>query len=146
MVAATLLTILAISQSGCSSVVDAKRYKDVSLDSLKKAHVVREPNSTQGCELAAREVLTQRGLAVSYGPLQEKPKDVDFYVELVDRWQWDVAMYLVALDIQFKDNATGELIAKGWFKQSTFFHTFPDQAKKTAEVVDAVYNAPPPLK
>jgi hypothetical protein len=131
--------------TACSSVVEAKRYKDIPLASLKKAHVVREPNSTPGCELAAREALERRGLAVTYGVIQEKPKDADFYVELVDRWQWDVAMYLAALDIEFKDSATGEPIARGWFRQGTF-HTFPDQGKKTAEVIDAIYNAPSPQK
>ena len=108
--------------------------------------MVREPKSTPGCEEAAREALMGRGLTVTYGVLQDKPKEVDFYVELVDRWQWDVAMFLASLDIEFKDNATGELIARGWFKQSTFFHTFPDQRKKTFEVIDAIYNAQPPPK
>ena len=137
---------LALCLTGCSSVVDANIQRNVRLESLKKAYVVRDPNSTGGCEEAAREALIQRGVSVTYGFFQDKPKDVDFYVEVVDRWQWDVAMFLVSLDIRFREDATGDPIANGWFKQSSFFHTFPDQRKKTVEVIDAIYNAQPPAK
>ena len=132
-------TAILFGLTGCSSVVDAKRHKNVQLESLKKAYVVRDPNSTHGCEEAAHEALTQRGVTVTYGFFQEKPKDVDFYVVVLDHWQWDVAMFLSSLDISFKDNATDDLIATGWFKQSTFFHTFPDQRMKTFEIIDAIY-------
>ena len=137
---------LGLCVSGCSSVVDAKHQKNVPLESLKKAYVVRDPNSTGGCEEAAREALTQRGVAVTYGFFQDKPKEVDFYVEVVDRWEWDVAIFQVSLDIRFRENTTGEPIANGWFKQSSFFHTFPDHRKKTVEVIDAIYNAQPASK
>jgi hypothetical protein len=57
-------------------------------------------------------------------------------------------MFLVSLDIRFRANATGDLIATGWFKQGqgTFFHTFPDQRMTTVEVINAIYKAPPTPK
>jgi len=137
------LALFALCLTGCSSVVGGKLHKNVRLESLKKAYVVWDPNNTRGCEEAARDALAQRGMTVTYGALQDKPKEADFYVEVVDRWKWDVAMFLLSLDIRFRDNATGDLIATGWFNQSSFFHTFPDQRKKTFEVIDAIYNAPP---
>ena len=57
--------------------------------------------------------MAARGLTVTSGHIHDKPKDVDFYVEVIDRWQRDVGMFLASLDIHFRDNATGDLIATG---------------------------------
>ena len=116
------------------------------LDSLKKAYVVHDPGSTLGCANAAEEGLAARGVTVTSGNIQDKPKDADFYVEVVDRWQWDVAMFLASLEIRLIENATGNMIATGSFRQSTFFHTFPDARKKTFEVIDAIYSREPAPK
>ena len=140
------LLLLLTCFCGCSSVVESRYFKNVRVGSLKSAYVVHDPGSTLGCAKAAEEALAARGVAVSSGPIQAKPKDVDFFVGVVDRWQWDVAMFLASLDIYFKDNATGELIVTGSFRQTTFFHTFPDQRKKTFEVIDSIYNSQPESK
>jgi hypothetical protein len=113
---------------------------------MKRAYVVHDPGSTYGCANAAEEALIQRGLKVTSGYIQDKPADTDFYVEVVDRWQWDVAMFLASLEIRFVDNATGDLIATGTFRQSTFFHAFPDQRLKTFEVIDSIYGKQPAPK
>jgi len=144
-VKSALLVLLAVSFSGCSSVVESKYYSNrIRLDSLKRAYVVHDPASTYGCANAAEEALRERGLTVTSGFLQNKPPDVDFYIEVIDRWQWDVAMFLASLEIRFVDNATGEMIAIGNFHQSTFFHTFPDTKQKTFEVIASVYKSQPP--
>lgn len=139
-----LLALLAVCFSGCSSVVESKYYSDhVRLDSMKRAYVVHDPGSTYGCANAAQEALAERGLTVTSGYIQNKPTDADFYIEVIDRWQWDVAMYLAALEIRFMDNATGDVIATGTYRQSTFFHTFPDTRQKTFEVIASVYKSQP---
>jgi hypothetical protein len=142
-----LLVLLALCFTGCSSVVDSKYYSNhVRLDSMKRAYVVHDPGSTYGCANAAEESLKERGLTVTSGFIQDKPTDADFYVEVIDRWQWDLAMFLASLDIRFVDNATGDLIALGTFRQGTFFHTFPDQKEKTFEVIASMYSKQPPPK
>jgi hypothetical protein len=141
-----LLAVSIFCFSGCSSVVESRYHKNVRLDSLKKAYVVHDPGSTLGCANAAEEGLAARGVTVTSGNIQDKPKDADFYVEVVDRWQWDVAMFLASLEIRFIENATGNMIATGSFRQSTFFHTFPDARKKTIEVIDAIYSREPAPK
>jgi hypothetical protein len=113
---------------------------------MKRAYVVHDPGSTYGCANAAQEALTKRGLTVTSGFIQNKPADADFYIEVIDRWQWDVAMFLASLEIRFLDNATSEVIAIGTFRQSTFFHTFPDTKQKTFEVIASVYKSQPTPK
>ena len=142
-----LLVLVALCFAGCSSVVESKHYsRRVPLESMKSAYIVHDPGSTYGCANAAEEALTKRGLTVTSGLIKDKPADADFYVEVVDRWQWDVAMFLASLNIRFLDNHTGDLIAEGIFRQSTFFHTFPDQRLKAFEVVDSIYNTKPEPK
>lgn len=142
-----LLVLLALCFSGCSSVVESKYHSPrVRLESFKKAYVVHDPGSTYGCANAAEEALKARGLAVTSGFIKDKPADTDFYVEVIDRWQWDVAMYLASLDLRFVDNTTGDLIATGTFRQGTFFHTFPDQKQKTFDVIASIYNSQPAPK
>jgi uncharacterized protein YceK len=142
-----LLVLLAVCFSGCSSVVESKYYsKHVRLESMKRAYVVHDPGSTYGCANAAAEALTERGLTVTSGYIQDKPADADFYIEVIDRWQWDVGMFLASLEIRFVDNASGDLIAMGTFWQSTFFHTFPDAKQKTFEVIASVYGSQPAPK
>jgi hypothetical protein len=145
--APVLLVLLALCFSGCSSVVESKHYsRHVRLESMKSAYVVHDPGSTYGCANAAEEALKAKGLTVTSGYIKDKPANTDFYVEVVDRWKWDLAMYLASLDIRFVDNATGDLIAVGTFRQGTFFHTFPDQRQKTFDVIASIYNSQPAPK
>jgi hypothetical protein len=142
-----LFVLLALCFAGCSSVVESRHYsRHVPIESMKTAYVVHDPGSTYGCANAAEEALTARGLKVTSGYIQDKPANTDFYVEVIDRWQSDVAMFLASLEIHLVDNATGNLIATGTFRQSTFFHTFPDQKEKTFEVIASIYNTQPAPK
>ena len=142
-----ILALASFCLGGCYTIDPPKYHKSVRLESMKAAYLVRDPESTQGCANAAEEALTARRVKVTSGFLQQKPKDVDFYVEVVDRWRWDVAMYLSALEIRFRDNMSGELIATGTYRQNgTFFHSFPDAKKITFEVIDYIYNGQPTAK
>ena len=42
---------------------------------MKKAYVVHDPGSTYGCANAAAKALTERGLIVTSGYMQNKPAD-----------------------------------------------------------------------
>jgi hypothetical protein len=85
--------------------------------------------------------LARRGVKVSIGPLRDKPQDVACYVVYTDHWNWDLAMYLDSLDVQFFDNSTGQMIASGSFRNSQVMESFPNPRKKTFEVVDSIYNS-----
>lgn len=130
--------ILAIT--GCSTVEPGKHYGNTPLASMKTAFVVIGSDHDQSIGVSIHKALTQHGVTASMGTLTEKPKNVAFYVEYEDHWQWDMAMYLYSLDIRFVDNQTGQIMASGAFRQGAF-HDFPDVTKKTFEVVDSIYNA-----
>lgn len=136
-----LVSLLVFMLCGCSTVNPGMRFGDAQLATMKSAYVVRHPKSTRDIDGYIQEALAERGVRVSSGLIESKPKDVDFYVEYVDRWQWDLTMYLLSLDIRFKSNADGALIASGSFEQGTF-HGFPDPKKTTKQVIERIYGAP----
>ena len=135
-----LWLLLALVISGCSTVEPGKRYGSAPLESMKTAFVVIRPDYDPKIGANIQDALTRHGVSSLAGPLQEKPKDVAFYVEYEDHWRWDLAMFLLSLDIRFLDNTTGQLIGSGSFKQGTF-HSFPDAREKTSEVVESIYRA-----
>src|SRR5689334_23154136 len=132
-----LWVFLAFVISGCSTVEPGKRYGSTPLESMKTAFVVIRPDYDPKIGAHIQDALTRHGVSSLAGPLQEKPKDVAFYVEYEDHWRWDLAMFLFSLDIRFLDNSTGQLIGSGSFKQGTF-HSFPDAREKTSEVIESI--------
>jgi hypothetical protein len=136
------LALFTVFISGCSTttIEPAKRFGGVRLEALGKAYVVLLPDADRNIALGIQKALAQHGVKATVGPMNEKPKDADFYVNYVDHWRWDLAMYLYSLSIDFIDNSSGETIGTGTFGPVKF-HTFPDPKKKAVEVVDNIYNA-----
>jgi len=100
-------------------------------------YVVRDnPSNEVGLHLES--AFAGRGLKVSSGPMASKKKDADLYVEYVDRWNWDITMYMTSLDVTVRDNRNGQFVASGNFHQS-LAHSYPNTAQKSREVVDAIY-------
>ena len=135
-----LCFLIAVVISGCSTIEPGKRYGSVPLDSMKTAFVVIRKDFDPKIGANIQEALTQHGVTALAGPLQEKSKDVAFYVEYEDHWRWDLAMYLFSLDIRFMDNASGQMIGSGAFRQGGF-HDFPNPKEKTFGVVESIYKA-----
>ncbi|SRR5260221_10609276 len=81
------LQLLALFISGCSTVEKGKHYGSTSLDSLKTAYVVLAPDADQSVGMHIQEALATRGIEVTAGNMQDKPKDVGFYVTYMDHRQ-----------------------------------------------------------
>ncbi|MEO6709898.1 MAG: hypothetical protein ABI054_12575 [Planctomycetota bacterium] len=136
---AALLALL-LTASGCATVNPGRRFGDIPIHSLKSSYVVRHASSTRDIDLFIQESLVERGVLATAGLVENKPSDVDFYVEYIDHWSWDVSMFLSSLTIEFKSNADGTLIASGSFDQGAF-HSFPDPKRTVRAVIDQMYAA-----
>ena len=124
--------------SSCSTISPVHTPKGPDLNQLESAYVIKHENSTRDIDVFIQNALLARGLNVSSGPQINKPDDVDFYVRYIDRWKWDMAMYLKSLQIQFYDNSTNMLIGSAKF-QNSWLHSFPNTEEKTAEVVNSIF-------
>jgi hypothetical protein len=128
---------------GCSTYAPpVVHLSSTPLDSLKTAYVVLGPHRDPDIGRAIQDALTKHGVQVQAGPEENRPKDLSFYVEYADHWNWDMAMYLVSLNIRFKDSTSGQEIATGAFiALQGIHHGFADRRAKTFEIIDSMYNS-----
>ena len=136
-----LMLIALVLFAGCSTTGPAVVGKDHDLAKLKIAYVVSAgKNVYSGVSFSEyiKLELAEYGVAATSGPLGNKPNDVDFYITYVDRWSWDLAMYLSYLEINFFDNKSDQLIASGLYKGG-IFHKYPKPSEKTKEVISSIY-------
>ncbi len=62
---------------------------------------------TRGVSAAIVEALRKRGLTV----VTEEPEAYDYHVTYVDRWYWDMRMYLIDVRIDIRDPTSNIMIA-----------------------------------
>ena len=80
------------------------------------------------------------GLAAAWS-VALSPDGADVYMTFVDRWRWDIAMYLKSLDVSVFRTADDSLVATGSFRNS-LLHSFPDPAEKADAIVDSIFGDP----
>ncbi len=122
--AATMTTGCAINRA--TATVDPS----VNLGSLKAMHVRKDPKDDNGINVLIAEKLRTRGYNVTTGT--EKPPAVDALVTYVDRWRWDITMYMLELTITIRDPRNDYPLASG-----NSFHTSLAR-KSPTEMVDEV--------
>jgi len=49
-------------------------------------------------------------------------------------------MYLSELDVTIYDNQTDKMLATAGYKNTGFFHSFPNADEKAKEVVNSIFN------
>src|SRR5687767_2913989 len=68
------------------------------IKSARSAYVVKPSDSSRDVEVFLKDALSKKGLQAHQGSMSAKPASADIYVTFVDRWHWDMAMYLRTLD------------------------------------------------
>lgn len=106
-----LLFLFAISLTGCANRATAKVDPTADLKSMKTMHVVKIPNETAEIDRLIADDLRRRGYTVTTGT--EKPGSVDAVVTYVDKWMWDITMYLLELTITIREPKTDFPLATG---------------------------------
>jgi hypothetical protein len=110
--AACLLATALLLLSGCavnksSATVDPS----ASLGTLKRLHVVHQPDDGRRINQIIADRLTELGYVATTS--DAKPRDVDAIVTYLDKWMWDLTMYMLELTIVVRDPATDYPLATG---------------------------------
>ena len=106
---------------------------DVDLSKVKTFYVIQQPKDQRGVERIISNNLVGRGFKATAGPDPGKAlADVDAVVTYVDKWMWDITMYLVELTVVLRDPRNNYPMATA---QS--FHTSMTR-KSPPEMVDEV--------
>lgn len=100
------------------------------LKSIKTMHVTKLEADGRGIDGLIADKLKSRGYSVTTGPA--KPERVDAVVTYMDKWMWDITMYMIELTITIRDPKTDFPFATG-----NSFHTSLTR-KSPTEMVDEV--------
>ncbi|PKO36968.1 MAG: hypothetical protein CVU33_15665 [Betaproteobacteria bacterium HGW-Betaproteobacteria-6] len=133
---AALLGLVTVLTTGCAvNRATANVDPSANLSSLKTMYVKRVAEDDNTYNLIA-DKLRSKGVTVSTGT-EAAPSGVDAVVTYIDKWMWDMTMYMLELTINIRDPKTDFPLATG-----NSFHTSLTRLSPTEmvnEVVDNIY-------
>lgn len=140
-IASVLALLCATSvMTGCAvNRASATLSPGADLTAVKSAYVVKQPKDGRGINDLIAANLEKRGYVVTKGPELSTPYKVDVAVTYVDKWMWDITMYLLELTVNVRDPQTGFPMAVG-----NSYHTSLTRKSPTEmvdEVLDNVFKA-----
>ena len=82
--------------------------------------------------------LRKRGFQVTSGYPTDRPDRFDVLVQYTDKWQWDMTMYLINLQIDMRNPETNALLATGSSYQTSMVRKPPEEvvAKIVAGILE----------
>jgi hypothetical protein len=83
--------------------------------------------------------ISVRGYTVTYGEEGEAPEDATIIVTYVDKWMWDITMYLIELTITFRDPESGAAIGSGNSYHTSLTRLSPEEM--VDEVLTNIFTA-----
>jgi hypothetical protein len=104
------------------------------LTAIKTAYVVKHDKDNHNVNQIIKSKLESKGYTVTTGPELPMPYKTDISVTYIDKWMWDITMYMLELTINYRDPKTNFPIATG-----NSFHTSLTR-KSPEEMVDEVLN------
>lgn len=133
-----LVLLLAVSMLAGCAVNRATATVDPSanLAAIKTMHVIKIPED----DGIVRDIVVQkfRGKGYTVTSDTEKPSNVDAWVTYLDKWMWDMTMYMLELTITIRDPKTDFVLASG-----NSYHTSLTRKSPTEmvdEVVDNIFS------
>lgn len=110
------------------------------LGKIKTVYVVKQPKDKQNVDELIKVSLEKRGYVVTKGPELTTPYPADAAVTYIDKWMWDITMYMLELTIQVRDPASSFPIATGNAYHTSLTRLSPTEM--VAEVIDEIHKAP----
>lgn len=134
---AGLLALVVTLTTGCAiNRATATVEPDAKLESIKSVYVVKQPADERGVDKLLVDNLRQRGLTVATGAA--KPAGgYDALVTYVDKWMWDITMYMLELTVTFRDPKTEFPLAVGNSYHTSLTRLEPP--KMVDEVIGNIY-------
>lgn len=130
---AAILAIVSSVTTGCANRAIGSVSPSTDLSALKTMHIRPYPSDNSGVNLEIADKLRSKGVTVTTGPVASS-SNFDAVVTYVDKWKWDITMYLLELTITIRDPKTEAPLATG-----NSYHTSLTRKSQT-EMVDEVVN------
>ena len=130
------LAFLAVSLAACAT-LQATKAPSADLSKIKTVYVQK----LEGDGYNVYQVITARLIATGFkattGASADPPEPVDAIVTYVDRWMWDITMYMIRLNIQVRDGKTRAILASS----ESYRPSLQRRSKENmvAETLDAIF-------
>jgi hypothetical protein len=102
---------LSVFLTGCISKVDGQALATEAYQGT--FYVERQANDGRNLAQNIAAQLRTRGLSATNGEAGDIPENAQYVVSYIDRWQWDMRMYLIDLRIEARDRNTSRIVGYG---------------------------------
>ena len=127
--------------SGCAvNRATATLSPGADLAKVKTAYVVRHDKDKYKVNELIKTKLESRGYAVTTGPETTAPVAADISVTYLDKWMWDITMYMLELTVDFRDPKTNFPLASGNSLHTSLTRKSPEEM--VDEVLNNIFAAP----
>lgn len=130
--------LLCLLLAACAS-IQSSRAPDANLGNIKTAYVQRLEGDGYNVNQTITARLNQLGIKATTGSAEFPPERTDVIVTYVDRWFWDITMYMLRLTIQIRDGTTREILSTAESYRPSLERR--SQEEMVAETLDAALRA-----
>lgn len=132
-----ILGFVAMFTTGCAvnratGTVD----RSVNLSTLKTMYVKKQAEDNTDTNVHIADRLRSKGVTVTTGS-EASPSGVDGVVTYVEKWMWDITMYMLELTVTIRDPKTDFPMASGNSFHTSLSRLSPKEMSN--EVVDNIY-------
>jgi hypothetical protein len=110
------------------------------LAAIKTAYVVKHDKDKNNINQLIKTKLESKGYVVTTGPEMPTPYATDISVTYIDKWMWDITMYMIELTINFRDPKSNFPVATGNSLHTSLTRKSPDEMVE--EVLANIQSAP----
>lgn len=130
--ASTLLLALGATTGCAVNRASASLMADADLSKVKTVYVVHAAPDNHQVDQELAKAFEKRGYTVTTGPALTPPYPQDAVVTYVDKWMWDITLYMIELTVTVRSPASDYPLATG-----NSLHTSLTR-KSPAEMADEV--------
>jgi hypothetical protein len=105
-----IIAFIALTFSACANRQSVSVASTTNMQSLKTIYVVHQPKDKNQINQLIAENLRYRGVTATTDA-SSSPSNVDAVITYIDRWMWDITMYLLQLTVTVSDPKTNAQIA-----------------------------------
>lgn len=132
-----VMGLVAILNSGCAvNRATASVDPSANLSALKTMYVKKQAEDNTDTNVHIADRLRSKGVTVTTGT-GVVPAGVDGVVDYVEKWMWDITMYMLELTVTIRDPKTEFPLASGNSYHTSLTRLSPKEMAH--EVVDNIY-------
>lgn len=133
-----VIAVFAALTTGCANRATGSVNPTTDLSALKTMYVRPYPSDNSGVNLEIADKLRSKGVTVATGSVMPAGH-FDAIVTYVDKWRWDITMYLLELTVTLRDPKTKMPLAEGNSYHTSL--TRMSQTEMVNEVVNNIYGS-----